>query len=56
MKAFDVLTAGVLSAAVVVGSDAVLAEPPQRKPNIVVIMSDDVGWTMPRMRIHSSSI
>ena len=44
MKPFDVLTAGVLTAAVALGSDAVLADPPQRKPNIVVIMTDDVGW------------
>jgi arylsulfatase len=44
MKPFDVVAAGVLTAAVALGSDAVLAEPPQRKPNIVVIMTDDVGW------------
>ena len=25
-------------------SETVLAEPPQRKPNIVMIMTDDVGW------------
>ena len=43
MKPFDVLTAGMLTAAVALASDAVLAEPP-RKPNIVVIMTDDVGW------------
>jgi arylsulfatase A-like enzyme len=43
MKRFDLLAAGVLTAAVALGSDA-LAEPPQRKPNIVVIMTDDVGW------------
>ena len=43
MKPFDMLTAGMLTAAVALASDAVLAEPP-RKPNIVVIMTDDVGW------------
>jgi len=43
MKPFDVVAAGVLTAAVALGSDAVLAEP-LRKPNIVVIMTDDVGW------------
>src|SRR3990170_2110879 len=43
MKPFDVVAAGVLTAAVALGSDAALAEPP-RKPNIVVIMTDDVGW------------
>jgi arylsulfatase len=44
MKRFDLLAAGLLTAAVAFGSEAVLAEPPQRKPNIVVIMTDDVGW------------
>ena len=44
MKRFDLLAAGVLTAAVALGSDGALAEPPQRKPNIVVIMTDDVGW------------
>jgi hypothetical protein len=43
MKPLDMVAAGVLTAAVALGSDAVLAEPP-RKPNIVVIMTDDVGW------------
>src|SRR4030067_617580 len=43
MKPFDVVAAGVLTAAVALGSDAALAAPP-RKPNIVVIMPDDVGW------------
>ena len=43
MKPFDVVAAGVLTAAVALGSDAVLAELP-RKPNSVVIMTDDVGW------------
>jgi arylsulfatase A-like enzyme len=44
MKRFDLLAAGVLTAAVALGSDGALAEPPQKKPNIVVIMTDDVGW------------
>ena len=44
MKRFDLLAAGVLTAAVALGSDGALAELPQRKPNIVVIMTDDVGW------------
>lgn len=44
MRAIDVLTACVVTAGVVVGSHTVLAEPQQRKPNIVVIMTDDVGW------------
>ena len=44
MKAFELLTAGVLTAAVALGSDTVLAQPAQQKPNIVMIMSDDVGW------------
>src|SRR3989304_2986931 len=43
MKPFDVVSAGGLTAAVALGSDAVLGEP-LRKPNIVVIMTDDVGW------------
>ncbi len=43
MKPFDMVAAGMLTAAVALGSEAVLAEPP-RKPNIVVIMTDDVGW------------
>ena len=30
MKPFDVVAAGVLTAAVVLGSETVLAEPPQR--------------------------
>jgi Sulfatase len=44
MKSFDVLTAGVLTAAVVLSGDAVLADPPARKPNVVIIMTDDIGW------------
>jgi arylsulfatase A-like enzyme len=44
MKRFDLLAAGVLTADVALGSDGALAEPPQRKPNIVVIVTDDVGW------------
>ena len=44
MKAFDVLSAGVLTAAVALGGDTALAQTTPRKPNIVVIMSDDVGW------------
>jgi arylsulfatase len=44
MKPFDLVAAGVLTAAVALGGDAALAESPQRKPNIVVIMTDDVGW------------
>jgi len=37
MRPFD-------AAAVALGSNTVLAEPLQRKPNIVVIMTDDAGW------------
>src|SRR6202795_3924294 len=44
MKRVDLLSARVLTAAVALGSDGALAELPQRKPNIVVIMTDDVGW------------
>jgi arylsulfatase len=43
MKPLDVLTVGMLTAAVALPSDAVLADA-ARKPNIVVIMTDDVGW------------
>ena len=39
MKTFELLTAGVLTAAVALGSDTVLAQPAQQKPNIVMIMS-----------------
>jgi hypothetical protein len=46
MKRFDLLAAGVLTAAVALGSDGALAELPQRKPNIAVIMTDDVGWAI----------
>ena len=44
MKPLDVVAVGMLTAAVALGSETVLAEPPQRKPNIVMIMTDDVGW------------
>jgi hypothetical protein len=44
MRPFDVVAAGMLAAAIALGSNAVLAEPLQRKPNIVVIMTDDAGW------------
>ncbi len=44
MNRYDVLAAGVLTAAVALGGDAALADPPQRKPNVVVIMTDDIGW------------
>ena len=40
MKTFDVLAAFTITAAVALGSGAVLAEPQERKPNIVVIMTD----------------
>jgi arylsulfatase len=44
MKRFDVLAASLLTTAVALGSEAALAEPPQPKPNVVVIMTDDIGW------------
>jgi Sulfatase len=44
MKSFDVLSAGVLTAALAFASDAALAQSPPRKPNVVVIMTDDIGW------------
>jgi len=44
MKAFNVLTACMVMAVVALASETALAEPPQGKPNIVVIMTDDVGW------------
>lgn len=44
MKSFDVLSAGVLTAGLVFASDAALAQSPPRKPNVVVIMTDDIGW------------
>ena len=44
MRPFDVVAAGMLAAPIALGSNAVLAEPLQRKPNIVVIMTDDAGW------------
>ena len=43
MKPLDVLTLGMLTAAVALPGDAVLADA-ARNPNIVVIMTDDVGW------------
>jgi sulfatase-like protein len=44
MKRFDLLAASLLTTAVALGSEAALAEPPQLKPNVVVIMTDDIGW------------
>ena len=44
MKGFNVLTACMVMAVVALASETALAEPPQGKPNIVVIMTDDVGW------------
>lgn len=44
MKRLDLLAAGLVTAAVAFGGEAALADPPERKPNIVVIMTDDVGW------------
>lgn len=44
MRAFDVLSASVLTATLAFASDSAPAQMPPRKPNIVVIMTDDVGW------------
>ena len=52
MKPLDVVAVGMLTAAVALGSETVLAEPPQRKPNIVMIMTDDVGLPQERQGVH----
>jgi hypothetical protein len=41
---FDLLAASLLTTVVALESEAALAEPPQPKPNVVVIMTDDIGW------------
>jgi hypothetical protein len=51
MKRFDLLAAGVLTAAVALGSDGALAEPRQRKPNIVVVMTDDVAGAISALMV-----
>ncbi len=44
MKPLDVLTVGMLTAAVALPERAPFLPNAARKPNIVVIMTDDVGW------------
>src|SRR3990172_1423055 len=44
MKSSYLLAESALTAAVTLGGDAVLADPPAKKPNIVVIMTEDIGW------------
>ncbi len=45
MKRYDLLAAGLVTAAVAFGGETAIAGPPAG-PNIVVIMTDDVGWAI----------